>query len=60
MGLYDRGYMKDPEGGRAFKTASPRGPVAPGEDLSWWQRFRFKLWLALHPRRREPEKGDKA
>lgn len=59
MGLYDRGYMKDPDGGRAFKAA-PRGKPASSDGLAWWQRLRFKLWLAFHPRRPTRKSGEDA
>lgn len=57
MGLYDRGYMKDPEAGKAFRRpARARAARSPG-GLTRWQRIRFKLWLAFHPGRREPKGG---
>ena len=51
MGIYDRGYMKDPERNRPY-SAAPSKPSKETSSLSLWQRLRFKLWLLLHPKRR--------
>lgn len=46
MGLYERSYMRAP------RRTPPPPPVRLSERPStapWWSRFRFWLWLRLHP-----------
>ncbi len=50
MGLYDREYMKKGQGisPSPIRKAKPRKPKS---NLTWWQQFRFKLWLLFKGRK---------
>jgi hypothetical protein len=43
MGLYDRDYMREERPARKAPRTKP----------SAWSRFLFRLWLILHPGRRD-------
>ena len=50
MGLYDRHYMKKEQGVSRVPASGTR-PQESKSNLTWWQRFRFKLWLMLKGRK---------
>lgn len=57
MGIYDRDYMKAGQPAKGWKSAGGRKDKT---SLSFWNRFKFRLWLIFHPgRMRTKNRRDK-